>query len=100
MSENSPTKYLQYTSFLPTEVVLTKRKNYFDEYGNPKYIVEVDPETRRYLRHEVRLITDPEYYRRSSYILYDASAAEGGTLETVGYLINKIDFVVANRVIE
>jgi len=100
MLENSPTRYLQYADFLPTEVVLAKRKDYFDQYGNPKYVVEIDPETRRYLRHEVRLITDPEYYRRPSYILYDANAVEGGTLETVGYLIDKLDFVAWSRVIE
>lgn len=100
MSENSPTRYLQYTDFMPTEVVLSKRKDYFDQYGNAKYIVEIDPETQRYLRQQVRLITDPEYYRRPSYILYDALAAEGGTLETVGYLIDKVDFVGPDRVLE
>ena len=99
MNDNSQTRYIQYTDFIPTEVVLAKRKEYFDEYGNPRYIVEVDPNTRRYLRHQVRLITDPEYYRRPSYILYSADAVEGGTLETVGYLIDKLDLIKPSRVI-
>ena len=79
MTENSPTIYLSYTSFIPVEVNIDKRKNYFDEYGTPLYVVEVDPDSKRYIRHQVRLITDPEYYRRHSYILYNADAADGGT---------------------
>lgn len=99
MTDNSDTVYLSYTPFIPSEVKRCKWKKYFDKYGDSLYVVEVDAENSKYVRHQVRLITDPEYYRRPSYILYDAEAAAGGTLNTAGYLIDQLDLIHPDRVI-
>lgn len=89
-----------YTAFIPLEVKSSYRRQFYADDGTPKYVVEVDPDTKRYIRHTVRLITDPSWYARLAYVLYDAKEVEYVNWQNVaGYLIDKVDFVTPDRVI-
>ena len=92
--------YIAYTYYIPSEVAIEARKKFYDEIGNPLYAVQVDENAQKYLRHDVRLITDPEYYRRPAYILYDAKAIDAGDLEIAGYLVDRLDLIRPERIID
>lgn len=93
------TTSFSWTHFIPTEVDVKYRQKFFDDMGIPKYAVEVDIDTNRYKRDTVRLITDPIWYSRLAYVLYDAKSVENlQWLVIKGYLIDHIDFVEPNRV--
>jgi len=87
-----------YTPFIPVEVKSEHRARFYNSMG-PKYIVEVNPVTRRYQRTKVRLITDPPWYSRDAYVLYNADDAENmNWLEIAGYLVDKLDIVAPERI--
>lgn len=89
-----------YTSFIPLEVRSDYRRQYYSDDGTPKYIIEVDPDTKRYVRQTVKLITDPEWITRLAYVLYDAKEVEFmDWLNPAGYVIDKVDFVTPDRVL-
>lgn len=89
-----------YTAFIPLEVRADYRRQYYAEDGSPKYVVEADPDTKRYVRQTVRLITDPDWITRLAYVLYDAKQVEYMNWQNAaGYVIDKVDFVTPDRVI-
>lgn len=95
---NSKKVYISYANFHPYEIPPEARKKYYDELGNPLYVVKVNQNTRQYQRDNMRLITDPEYYSRIGYTLYNQTMVEGGTLTVDKYLIDKIGLVNKERV--
>lgn len=89
-----------YTAFIPLEVRSDYRGQYYTEDGDPKYVVEADPDTKRYVRQTVRLITDPEWITRLAYVLYDAKEVEFlNWQDPSGYVVDKVDFVTPDRVL-
>ena len=88
-----------YTPFIPLEIDHPIRKDYYMDDGSLKYVVEVDPDTKRYVRQIVRLITDPAWVTRLAYVLYDATEVEYMDWESpAGFVIDKINFVAPDRV--
>lgn len=89
-----------YTDFIPLEIRPDYRRQYYTEDGSPRYVVEADPDTKRYVRQTVKLITDPYWITRLAYVLYEAKDVEYINWQNpAGYVIDKIDFVTPDRVL-
>jgi hypothetical protein len=96
---NSIDQYIVWAPFVPSEVEPSYRYKFYTEQGEPRYAVEVNPQDKRYIRESIRLITDPDWYSRKAYRLYDlADVDDIDWLQTAMYLVDGLDLVSPSRI--